>query len=138
MKKYIIFIISALSTTFLLAQPGMPDLKVDATPTVSSISIEDGSSITVSVSVSNTGGSDVTGTRIGLKLSNDQTVGDADDIHIGYQSVTSLNAGQTRSYNISRTIPSGTSAGTYYLYAWIDYQQTFTVDVIYSCGFSVL
>jgi len=102
-----------------------PDLIVE-TPTANPATIEAGLSTSLSSTVRNTGaGTTGTSSKEGYYLSTNTTYG-AGDTYLGYSLVNTLDAGATSQETSIVTIPSNTSAGTYYILFFADYENTIT------------
>lgn len=94
-----------------------PDLTVSSITAPSSATR--GSTITVGDSTKNSGGSSAgaSATKFYLSTNNKYETG---DVYLGSRSIPSLASGATNSGSISITIPSGISAGSYYIIAVAD------------------
>lgn len=81
-----------------------------------------GDSITVTGSVSNQGHTSSSLTYLGLYFSTDSTI-TTGDTYLGNVLISSIAAGRSLSFSKSVKVPSGLSAGTYYLGAIADYRE---------------
>ncbi len=86
----------------------------------------EGSTISVSDTVTNDGQGASGSFVVKLYLSADATIDPFSDIFLGQRSVTSLAGGASSAADTSVTIPSGTAAGTYYLGSIADSQGEVT------------
>lgn len=93
--------------------PATPDLVVQS-PAANPVSLLAGASTTASCSVSNQGGAPAAASVLKYYLSTDNAYG-AGDVLLATDAVASLNAGATAAVSEVLTIPSGTTAGSYYI-----------------------
>ncbi|MFN0243836.1 MAG: CARDB domain-containing protein [Planctomycetota bacterium] len=78
-----------------------------------------GTSISVSDTVKNQGGSSATDLQVAIYLSSDPTV-EAGDRLLGFRTIGVLASGTSSSGGGTLTVPASTTAGTYYVGAWAD------------------
>ncbi|MDY7007719.1 MAG: CARDB domain-containing protein, partial [Cyanobacteriota bacterium] len=82
-----------------------------------------GSTINISATVKNTGGSNAGGSYVRYYLSDDTTFNRYSDTYLGYDYVSSLSSGRSSYESASVTIPSTTTSGTKYVLFVADYNN---------------
>ncbi|MCI5058764.1 MAG: hypothetical protein MRY83_21810, partial [Flavobacteriales bacterium] len=95
-----------------------PDLRVLA-PALTPSPVEAGSSMSLTIDVSNIGDVSSPSTKVKYYLSTN-AYWNASDIYLGESSVSSLSVGNTTTLNKTVTIPSNTSIGTKYIIYFVD------------------
>lgn len=93
--------------------PATPDLVVQS-PAANPVSLLAGASTTASCTVSNQGGAPAAASVLKYYLSADNAYGSG-DVLLATDAVASLNAGAAAAVSEVLTIPSGTTAGSYYI-----------------------
>ncbi len=98
-----------------------PDLTVSAVSTTTTV-VQRGSSLTLTNTVTNQGGSRAGSFVVGFHLSVDASYGGVDDVVITKtRTINALNAGATNTASTNNlTVPASTAAGSYYLCALAD------------------
>ena len=91
-----------------------PDLIIKEYPTLSSSSVNAGSSVTVSYELINQGGATAGASYTSFHLSS-KNYFDGSSQFLADNSATSLNAGSSKTYTKAVTIPENTPAGNYYI-----------------------
>jgi len=74
-----------------------------------------GGTISHNATVTNKGGTNAGGIELGLVISNDQIIGDADDIPLDFYGPFAVEIGETASFGGDATIPTSLAPGNYFL-----------------------
>jgi subtilase family serine protease len=102
-------------------------IKIGPDLTVTSVSVPAsggaGGTITVTDTTGDPGGGAAPASKTGYYLSTNTTL-DSGDVLLGFRSVPAIPAGGTSSGSASVVVPAGTSAGTYYVIAVADYDNS--------------
>ena len=124
------------ASAITIAAPSI-DLVIQS-QTASPSSVLSGSSVSVSCYIYNQGNSTASTSNVGYYLSTD-AVWDAADVYLNYSSGSSLGAATNSYRSASVAIPSGTTAGSYYILYYADYSNTVseTVETNNVAAFSI-
>ena len=100
--------------------PSLPDLTIDQT-SVNPTTAYTGLTFDYTYRLRNTGAASAGTSITWFCLSNDQNIGDADDIGLALSTESSINAGVNRTLTKTLTVPTNLTLGIYYVYSVTDH-----------------